>query len=260
MPMFERLKKPFLTVETGEGYQPIRLTYDIFNREQLVAALNKLKCLERSHGGESWTWYWRDECEDLHFDSVDSYQKNPEKPVRLGTLQLRKNRLYLNLPSFKRACLAVPFFHRNIEQQTAIVISADFINKVFGLDERLPHGFSELFKEDELHQIVVERISDYEKVQEECEQAATPEEALAILTKYTQKEAQKRLPYAERYEFEHVEGQDPDVAFLGFYIFLRGRELVAIRRWFGDAGYSLADAADETMEKVFGGMDIDIIE
>jgi len=48
--------------------------------------------------------------------------------------------------------------------------------------------------------------------------------------------------------------------FLGFYIFLRGRELVAIRRWFGNSGYTLADAADETMEQVFGDMNIDIIE
>jgi hypothetical protein len=36
--------------------------------------------------------------------------------------------------------------------------------------------------------------------------------------------------------------------------------LVAIKRWFGEAGYSLADAADETVEQVFGGMDIDILE
>lgn len=259
--MFERLKKPFLTVETGEGYQPIRLTYEIFQREPLIEALNNLKCLEKSHGGESWTWYWRDECDDLHFESIDSYQKDPEKPVRLGTLQIRKNRLYLNLPSFKRACLAVPFFHRLINKKIAVILAADFINKVFGLDERLPHGFSELFKEEELHQIVVDRVTEYESVQALCEQAESPEEAMAILAEYTQKEAQKKLPYAERYEFEHTEEQqDPDVAFLGFYIFLRGRELVAIRRWFGDVGYSLADAADETMEKVFGGMDIDIIE
>ena len=57
-----------------------------------------------------------------------------------------------------------------------------------------------------------------------------------------------------------MNGMDPDVAYLGFYIFLRGRELVAIRRWFGETGYTLADAAEETIEQVFGGMNIDIIE
>lgn len=258
--MFERLQKPFLTVETGEGYQPIRLSYEIFKRDELVAALNNLKCCEKSPSGESWTWYWRNECEDLHFESIDSFQKKEDKPLRLGNMIIRDNKLYINLASFKRACLAVPFFHKTISPKIARVRIADFINKVFGLDERLPHGFSELFKEDELDNIVHQRVSDYEKVQERCEHASTPEEALSILSEYTKKEAQKRLPYAERYEFEHPENQDADVAFLGFYIFLRGRELVAIRRWFGNAGYSLSDAADETMAQVFGNMDIDIIE
>lgn len=258
--MFERLQKPFLTVETGEAYQPIRLTYAIFQADKTAAALNKLKCCEAT-GDNSWNWFWRDECEDLHFESIDAYKKK-EAPVRLATLSIRNNKLYMNLPSFKRACLAVPFFHRAMSTDCARIDTADFINKVFGLDERLPHGFSELFKDDELDAIVRQRISDYEKVQERCENAESPEEALVILAEYTQKEAQKRLPYAERYDFEHTKAddEDPDVMFLGFYIFLRGRELVAIRRWFGNAGYTLSDAADETMEQVFGDMNIDIIE
>jgi hypothetical protein len=73
--MFERIQKPFLTVETGEGYQPIRLTYDIFKSDQLADALNQLKCCEKSPSGDSWIWFWRDECDDLNFDSIDSFQK-----------------------------------------------------------------------------------------------------------------------------------------------------------------------------------------
>ncbi|HTM63471.1 MAG TPA: hypothetical protein VL360_03095 [Gammaproteobacteria bacterium] len=259
--MFERLQKPFLTVETGEAYQPIRLSYEIKDADKTAAAINNLKCCESS-ASSSWNWFWRGECNDLHFESIDAFKKKPDSDVRLATLTLRNNVLYINLPSFKRACLAVPFFHRVINPEYAHILTADFINKVFGLDERLPHGFTELFKDDELDEIVRQRISDYEKVQERCENAATPEEALVILSEYTKKESQKRLPYAERYDFEHAksDSQDPDVMFLGFYIFLRGRELVAIRRWFGNSGYTLADAADETMEQVFGGMDIDIIE
>ena len=258
--MFERLQKPFLTVETGEAYQPIRLTYTLSRPSELVAALSNLKCLEKNPAGNSWNWFWRDECEDQHFESLDSYQKNPQNPLRLGTLTIRDNTLYINLPSFKRACIAVPFFHRQIHPDIARVHNADFINKVFGIDERLPHGFAELFKEDELERIVRQRVSDYERVQEKCETAGTAEEAFSILSEYTKSESEKRLPYAERYEFQHDSSPDPDVIFLGFYIFLRGRELVAIRRWFGNTNYTLANAAEETVEQVFGGMNIDIIE
>ena len=116
------------------------------------------------------------------------------------------------------------------------------------------------FKEEELDRILNQRIDDYHLVKEKCEQAPTAEEAFAILSEFTKSEAKKRLPYAERYVFEIKEDQDLEVLFLAFYIFLRGRELVAIKRWFGQTGYSLADAAEETVEQVFGGMGIDIIE
>jgi len=261
--MFERLQKPFLTVETGEAYQPIRLTYNLSKKEEVIEALNSLKCCEKNQNATSWNWFWKDECDDLHFESLNSFKKNSEHPLRLSTITIRDDKLYINLPSFKRACLAIPFFYKIMDaNHLAHIYRADFINKVFGLGERLPHGFSELFKEDELERIVHQRVSDYEKVQEQCEHATTAEEALAILSEYTKVEAQKRLPYAERYTFQETEykDQDPDVIFLGFYIFLRGRELVAIRRWFGDTGYTLADAAEETMDEVFGGMNIDIIE
>src|SRR3990167_9491995 len=133
--MFERLQKPFLTVETGEAYQPIRLTYNIYQKDTLVDLLNKLKCCEKS-SAQAWNWFWQEECHDLHFESVDSYKKNPQHPLRLGTLLLRDDKLYMHLPSFKRACLAVPFFHRVITADILKVDHADFINKVFGLDER----------------------------------------------------------------------------------------------------------------------------
>lgn len=258
--MFERLQKPFLTVETGEAYQPIRLTYHVPQPNALVARLNELHCLDKTSNALTWHWYWRDECENLHFESIDSFQKNGERPVRLGTFMLNNHTLSLSLTSFKRACLGVPFFHNLLSPEIALIQRADFVNKVFGLDERLPHGFSELFNDDELEKIIAERTAAYQVVQTRCEQAPSAEEALQILSDYTKLESEKRLPYAERYLFDHTTHPNPEVAYLGFYIFLRGRELVAIRRWFGHTGYTLSSAADETMEQVFGGMDIDIIE
>src|SRR5579863_8887256 len=141
--MFERLQKPFLTVETGEAYQPIRLTYEIHEQDKLIDALNHLKCCEKNPTAVAWNWFWKAECEDLHFESLESYKKNSEHPLRLGTFTIKNNTLYINLPSFKRACLVVPFLYRMLNAHLAKVHHADFINKVFGLDERLPHGFVE---------------------------------------------------------------------------------------------------------------------
>ena len=259
--MFERLQKPFLTVDTGEAYQPIRLIYDIRNLDTLVKKLHGLACLENK-GKHSWHWFWRNECDDIHFESLESFKRVADKPIRLGTLLIRDNKLYINLPSFKRACLGAPFFHRQLTMDTVKPGKADFLNKVFGLSERLPHGFSELFEDELLDRIVHQRIDEYEAVQKRCEEASSAEEAFAILSEYTKGESKKSLPYAERYSFHDFDDSntDPDVLYLGFYIFLRSRELVAIRRWFGESGYTLQDAAEDTIEKVFGGMNIDIIE
>jgi len=254
--MFDRLQKPFLTVETGEAYQPIRLTYDITQPDKFVDALEQLRCIKKNTTPNSWSWFWHEEAEDLNFESTDHYRKG-EKPLRLGTLTRRDGCLYLNLPSFKRACLAAPFFHRHLHADILKINSADFINKVFALDERLPHGFTELFKNDELDRILHQRVEDYHKVKELCEDAESPEEAFRILAEFTEKEAKKRLPYAERYIFDMKKSEDPEVIFLAFYIFLRARELVAIKRWFGQTGYSLSDAAEETVVQVFGDLNIE---
>lgn len=258
--MFDRLQKPFLTVETGEAYQPVRVMYNISNKDAMIQALESLQCIQKGSSTNSWTWHWEGECADTHFESVDSYVKNLERPLRLGTISLRDDKLYFNFPSFKRACLAVPFFYNVISADVAQASHADFINKVFGLDERIPHGFSELFKEEELDRILHQRIEEFNKIQEQCESAGSAEEALNILSEYTHSETQKRLPYAERYHFDTDSTKDSDILFLSFYIFLRGRELVAIKRWFGQTGYTLADAMDETFEQVFGGLGVDIIE
>jgi len=258
--MFDRLQKPFLTVETGEAYQPLRLTYDLLNKEGLVERLSKLDCISKNPTADSWNLYWKGECNELHFESLDSFRRNTEHPVRLGAITIKDDKLLVNLPSFKRACLVVPFFFNTLSHDLIRVNRVDFINKVFSIDERLPHGFTELFKDEELDRILQQRVSDYHKVQEEVEHAPTAEEAFNILKEFTTLEAKKRLPYAERYVFDMDAAIDPDIVFLSFYIFLRGRELVAIKRWLGESDYSVVDLIDETVEQVFGGMDIDIID
>lgn len=258
--MFDRLQKPFLTVETGEAYQPLRLTYDIYDKDALIKLLDSAACISKNPTANSWNLFWKGECNDLHFESLDSFRRTPEHPIRLGSLMIKEDKFYVNLPSFKRACLVVPFFNTLIDNKLSRIHHVDFINKVFAIDERLPHGFTELFKEDELEAILQQRASDYHQVQELCEQAPTAEEAFSILKEFTSAEAKKRLPYAERYVFDLNPEIDPDIVFLSFYIFLRGRELVAIKRWLGESNYSVVDMIDETVEQVFGSMDIDIID
>jgi hypothetical protein len=260
--MPEQEQKPFLTVETGEAYQPIRLSYNILQKEKLIADLNALKCCEKTPTTPNlWQWFWRDECNDLQFESIDTFNKKDHKSIRLATVTIRNNKLLISLTSFKRACLAVPFFHSMIDPSIAIIDHADYLNKVMGLNEKLPHGFKDILNEEELDKQSQKHTSDYNKIQNAIDESADAEQAFAILSAYTKVESKKELPFVERYDFHELNKDiDADTIFLGFYVFLRTRELVAIRHWFGDTEYTLADAADETVQKVFGDMDIDLID
>ena len=259
--MFERLQKPFLTTETGEAYQPIRIRYDLLQQVQPSKLLDQLKCCVRRTDAPGWDWLWCEECHDVQFTATTPEQQDVQR-LRLGSLIIVDQTLYLNLPSFKRACLAVSFFQKYLSVDV-MIRQADFVNKVFGMNEPLPRGLTELFKEKELDQMIQQRIADYNKVQERCEKASSAEEALNILAEYTKKEAAKRLPYVERYMFQEHDQQSADdieAAFLSFAIFLRSRELVAIRRWFGQTNYTLANVADEVAEQVFDDVNVDILE
>ena len=256
--MFDRLQKPFLTVETVEAYQPIRLCYTLLQPENFPN-VESLQCMKKITPN-SWAKIWMAECDDLHFESMSAYQKNAQYPLRLATITLREGKMFVNMTSFKRACLAVPFLHKMLNKEVLIIKVADFINKVFSLDERLPHGFAELFKDGELDRILNQRVEDYHQVKEKVELAPSAEEALNLLSEYTKIEAQKRLPYAERYSFEKCDETDLDVVFLSFYIYLRGRELVAIKRWFGQVGYATSESTEDTLAQVFGDMGIDILD
>ena len=78
--MFERLQKPFLTVETGEAYQPIRLTYVVLDAPRLIEQLNTVHCLEKTTQPNTWHWFWQEECASLHFESIESFQQIRNTP------------------------------------------------------------------------------------------------------------------------------------------------------------------------------------
>ena len=109
--MFDHVPQPYLTVETGEAYQPVRLVYEINHAQNLIQCLNRLKCIQKSSVAHSWSWHWEEECDNLRFESLNTFKKDPTRPVRLGILNIQEDRFYIYLPSFKRACLALNFFY-----------------------------------------------------------------------------------------------------------------------------------------------------
>jgi hypothetical protein len=257
--MLDDTKQLFRTVDTGEAYQPIRLTFTIGELQLLKQQLGALQCLTLVSPG-TWSWLWRAETAEIPFASVADFSANAAMPVQLGTLVITDELMYLNLTSFKRACLAIPFFHQQLTPDAAVLHHADFINKVFGIDEPIIDELSNLFSEQELQIVLAEKLSAYQDMQEYCEQAKDVSEALAIIKQFAELEASKPLAFVERYLFNFSAADDPSLIFLSFYVFIRSRELAAIKRWLGATNYSLADAVDETMQQIFGNVGVDLVD
>ena len=245
--MIDDAIEPFLTVETGEAYQPIRLTYALHDHSSLLQKLNTLKCIQKSLSRDAWAWYWRNECSHAPFQAMVEFFCNLQKnEIRLATLNIQDNKLYVYLPSFKRACLALAFFHFMIDPEIATLQHSDFINKIYNIHEPLPRGFADLFNEQELNQHSIDRVTEYLKVMKMCAHTQEPEDAMHI---FLENEAKWNIPYAERYVF-HPDENDFERLFLTFYTFLRTRELVALKHWIGETDYNFSDVTKETAENI----------
>jgi hypothetical protein len=245
-------KNRFLTIETGEIYQPVRLTYLIKDMTALINTLTQLSCIKEEANANLWTWYWKNECDDLHFESQDTFQKQADHPVRLGTISIKQNLFYIYLPSFKRACMTVPFFHKILNESICHIQHADFINKIFTTGETLPRKFNEIFDNEKLNLSSHKRVNAYQQIEDQCTSSLSMNDALDILSDVLKHEDKWELPYVERYQFELADDEDPQVIYIAFYLFMRSRELVVINRAMGKHNYQLADAANESVTHAFG--------
>lgn len=248
---------PFLTVDTGEVYQPIRLTFKIKNLVLVKEQIDDLACMKKINQN-TWQWLWCNETAELPFASTSNF--NQSGSIKLGALFRCGELLYLNLQSFKRACLAIPFFYNIFNERSACLIYADFINKVYAYNEQPIEDFSSLFSEQELQDAMQQKLHEYEQMQKKCEHASDISQALEIVKSYAALESNKLISSVERYEFNFKNCTDLSIIFLSFYVFIRSRELAAIKRWFGTTDYTLSNAVDEAMAQIFGDLGIDLID
>jgi tetratricopeptide (TPR) repeat protein len=244
----------FRTVETKEAYQPARLIFKIINLKKVVETLNLLKCCI-STSATSWDLYWRDEVDKIDFKNLDSYQRGPSPPL-LAKVNLDGKHIYINVLSTRRLALLAPFFYKLFRSQEALITIAYFYTILMGCRESLPNLWSQISLKE------ADEVRDYQRIAElvlkmRRDNAASAEESRELLENYCERGVSKDLLPIESYQFDlsfcssnpnQDELERIHVKFLSFYVYLRGRELTSIRRWFGEVNYTLKDAAAETVK------------
>jgi len=228
--------QPILATITGEYFQPVRLHYRVFDHENLVQAIERLRCVARDPTQQRWVWLYDYEAKNLQFKH--SYAQIPKElhPLVLGSFFLRaKDTLLLDLRSFERASLAIPFFDTYLPRAIVKVTEAEVVNKLFSAVESPKLTPDSIFDRQVSSPTVAE--GEMQRVATVIAQAADFQEKLAVALEQVEAKVQQPLPEVERFPIHYYED-----GIIGFTAALTIRHVIAMRHWLGDSKFSMLDA------------------
>ncbi len=230
--------KPLNSTMTGELYQPVRLHYEVFDRKAVLRALKKLRCVERDPTRLRWVWLYDYKARNLSFQT--SYEQIPEQyqPVVIGSFIPRnEDRMVLDLRSFERAWLAIPFFDKHIPRDAAKVFDAEVVNRLFSAEEK-DSTPDEIFDRQETQ--VRDPKEIFRKIAELTAHVQDPKEKLQIVLQHSQEQSKEPLPEIERFPVHYYEE-----GIKSFTSRLKVRQLIAYQHWQGNTGYSMFDVMQQ---------------
>jgi hypothetical protein len=234
-------EKTLLATITGELFQPVRLHYQVFDREALLRVFRKLRCVERDPSQLRWVWLYDFEARGLSL--LRSHAEIPKQlhPVVIGSFYPRgEDRIDLDLRSCERAVQAIPFFDQHIPRKVAKVTEAEHVNRLFSAEEA--HLTPDMLF-DRQQTPVADPEAFVEKLTELAASALDPAEKYRITMEYINARAKNPLPEIERYPIHYYEE-----GIQSFENSLRLRQILAHRHWQGNTQCTLYDVIHEAVQ------------
>jgi hypothetical protein len=144
----DKAERQLLATVTGELCQPVRIYYDVPDKNAVNKKFRALKCVQSDPARRRWVWLFDGEAKGLAFEK--SYRDIPTKlrPIVIGSFHFRPpSEMHLDLRSIERAIHALPFFDRHLGRKTAAATDFSIVNRLLGADEQ-PIDFDRLFKDE----------------------------------------------------------------------------------------------------------------
>jgi hypothetical protein len=140
------LEKEVGMTVTGEIFQPIRLYYQVFNRNEIEKDFNRLRCVEFDTTKNRWVWLYDEEAK-----SIDLKNKfSSISPIIIGSFFWKgSDALVLDVRSYERALEAIKFFDKEISRSTAMITHCSTVNKIFEMSESSASNFDSFFENNE---------------------------------------------------------------------------------------------------------------
>ena len=122
----------WLTLVTGEPYQPARLYYQLVGKvDDLRDRFSQLDCIVPGNRKGQWLWQFEAEAKRLRFERLYRQLKLEERPVTLGQFEISAEQVTLTVLSFDRLLQAVPFWDRHISREIMQARKMHLVNHFF---------------------------------------------------------------------------------------------------------------------------------
>jgi hypothetical protein len=218
---------------TGEPYQPVRLCYRVLDKIRLLAALSHLQCMVFNKQLDTWLCVRQQETSSIQM--LNELAAGDDADVNDG-IMLAKLRfthddiLYVELSSFERAYLLLPYFYRWIMPAVAKIQYADLNNELILEKQEASANYDCLFNDFLLQEMVLKRQKEFNHM---LNQPFTQSE----LKTHLQESLAKPLPKVERYPLKLAGiNREADALELLFFTYtLLLQQTIACKHWLGEA-------------------------
>lgn len=223
-------KDKILITTTGEIFQPVRIYYNIKNKESIKRVFRKLKCVKYDKNLDRYVWLYHKESKHIKFKKTSS-KVNSLNTIVLGAFFYKRNEMYLEVRSIERCLEGIVFFDKYIKEYMAQVGDISIINRFFPYTEKLIN-YSYLFKDE----IKIDPLERLNSIKNRINEEGSTENIFDMSIK-------NKLPKVERYPSHYHED-----GILPVKLALVARQHVAREHWLGNENYTLHDFAMSTVE------------
>jgi hypothetical protein len=241
--MEEPTSAPFLVTMTEEPYQPVRIYYQVFQKNAVIGRFRRLRCIDLDPSQNRWVWLYTEEAKNIKF--TKSYRDIPKeyRPIVLGSFTWKGDtELRLDVRSFERAIEAIQFFDQKINRRLAKVTRIKIVNKLFPTTltstEMWAHH-TVFFEQRE----AVNPKDKMKKLEEMAFQNEELEGRREAVLSYFEKQMKEPLPEIEELETHFYEDGITSIS-----LSLRMRLIETTEHWNGNKNFSQFDIIKMIME------------
>jgi len=227
------MEKALLATITGEIFQPVRVYYDLFDKEKAIKSIRKLRCIDYDKSKDRWVWLYSDEAKRIKLKK--SYSDIPKKlrPIVIGSFFFKKqDEMYLELRSTERTTEAIVFFDRYIDRSIAKVIDVVVVNRLFSTDG-YKINLDTLFDEKN---VIIENPDDILNKMEPLKEEKNAIKRIFGAWSFMKKSMKKPFPEVERFPIHFYED-----GIKSLKAALIMRQSIAIEHWKGNKDFTSLD-------------------